>query len=362
MIQKSSNFVSKMKKRRIVVICFLLTCWIAVRAGNSSDSTSIGKKGWFTYAPYGKSLLSDVHPNFVRFEIVGNTNHPIFDFNHTGKSFRPSTQGCFGMDLPVWNGNFGTGKQFGLSITLSASAYLWMDFFESQTSPVLNTDYRIGMPTATFIHRQNRKFLKNYSVSWSPFKHESTHIGDELQIQRVEAGYAIRRVNVSYNYTEFVFTLNEPEDRSAQCHTFRMGWMLLWVPKDGWYSIKESAGDGNASLAHPAMSPFELYFQYQYQTPTSRHGFQGVISAEIRNRVVYGYDLSLKDGETDNSRPDYRRFTYNLFLGMRYNIPGYDGYFSRFVLGVRLYHGNCPFGHFRSIDNYSQIGVSFVFQ
>lgn len=174
-----------------------------------------------------------------------------------------------------------------------------MDLFESQTSPVLNTDYRIGMPTHTFIHRLNRKFLKNYSIAWSPFKHESTHVGDEIQIQRVEAGYAIRRVNVSYNYTELVFTLNEPEDRSVQCHTFRAGLMLLWSPEEGWYSIKESAGDGPSSMAHARLSPVEAYFQYQYQTPTSRHGFQGIVSAEIRNRVVYGYDLTAKEDDED---------------------------------------------------------------
>ena len=184
--------------KQIIGICCCFLCVAALQAGNASDSVSMGKNGWFTYAPYGKSLLSDVHPNFVRFEVVGNTNHQAFDFTHSGKKYRPSTQGCFGMDLPVWNGNFGADRQFGISITLAASAYLWMDLFESQTSPVINTDYRIGLPTATFIHRLNRKFLRNYSVAWSPFKHESTHIGDEMQIQRMEAGYAIRRVNVSY--------------------------------------------------------------------------------------------------------------------------------------------------------------------
>lgn len=351
-----------MRRNRIIVICLLLSCWICLQAANPSDPLSLGRKGWFSYAPYGKSLLSDVHPNFVRFEVVGNTNHPLYDFARTGKSFRSSTQGCFGFDLPVWNGDFGEDNQFGVSFTLTASAYLWMDLFEEHTSPILNTDYRLGMPTTTFIHRLSRPFLKNYSVAWSPFKHESTHIGDELQIRRVEEGYAIRRVNVSYNYTDFVFTLNEPEDRSAQCHTFRLGLMILWAPDKGWYSIKQVAGDGDASLAHPSMSPFEAYFQYQYQSPTSRHGFQGVVSAEVRNRVVYGYDLTLKKGEPDTSRSDYRRFTYNVFLGVRYNIPGYDGYFSRFALGARLYHGNCPFGHYRSLDNYSQVGVSLVFQ
>lgn len=351
-----------MNSKRLIITTLLLFCLTLVRAGDTSDSTSIARTGWFRFAPYGKSLLSDMHPNFVRFEMVGNTNNPLFDFDRTGKAFRPSVQGCFGVDLPLWTGSFGPDNRFGICVSQTASAYLWMDLFEPQTSPVINTDYRIGMATCTFIHRLNRKFLKNYSIAWCPFKHESTHIGDEIQIQRVEAGYAIRRVNVSYNYTDLVFTLNEPEDRSLQCHTFRLGLMLLLSPGDGWYKIYEAAGDGDASLGHPAMSPFEAYFQYQYQSPTSPHGLQAVVSAEVRNRVVYGYDLNLKKGEPDNSPSDYRRFTYNLFVGMRYNVPGYDGYFSRFAIGARLYHGNCPFGHYRSIDNYSQVALSLVFQ
>ncbi len=339
-------------RKRIFGVISLLFCWVTLQAGN----------GWFTYAPYGKSLLSDVHPNFVRFELVGNSNHEVFDFGHSGKSFRYSTQGCLGMDLPLWNGNFGTDGRFGLSFTIATSYYMWLDMFESKTAPVIDTDYRIGLPTATFIHRFNRRFLRNYSIAFSPYKHESTHIGDELQIQRMDEDYALRRANVTCNYTELAFTLNEPEDKSVQCNTFRFGLMLLLLPDKGWYRIKTSAGDGNASLAHPTYSPYEAYFQYQYQTATSRRGYQGIISAELRNRVVYGYDLTLKNGDIDNSPSDYRRFTYSLFLGIRYNIPGFEGYFSSFSIGARLYHGNCPFGQFRSIDDYSQVGIVFVFQ
>ena len=263
-------------RKRIFGVISLLFCWVTLQAGN----------GWFTYAPYGKSLLSDVHPNFVRFELVGNSNHEVFDFGHSGKSFRYSTQGCLGMDLPLWNGNFGTDGKFGLSFTIATSYYMWLDMFESKTAPVIDTDYRIGLPTATFIHRFNRRFLRNYSIAFSPYKHESTHIGDELQIQRMDEDYALRRANVTCNYTELAFTLNEPEDKSVQCNTFRFGLMLLLLPDKGWYRIKTSAGDGNASLAHPTYSPYEAYFQYQYQTATSRRGYQGIISAELRNRVV----------------------------------------------------------------------------
>jgi len=175
-------------------------------------------------------------------------------------------------------------------------------------------------------------------------------------------------VNVSYNYTEFVFTLNEAEDRYSENHCLRLGLMLLWA--GGWYNVDKE--DGDASIVDPRgtkkvpywqRNPWELFLQYQYQSPTSRHGFQGIASAEIRNRECYGYDLNAL--KTDNPIPrkaEKRVFTYNIFVGARYNTPNYDGYFSRVALGIRAYHGNCPYGQFRSIDNYSQIGACMIIE
>lgn len=51
-----------------------------------------------------------------------------------------------------------------------------------------------------------------------------------------------------------------------------------------------------------------------------------------------------------------------VFLGARYNLPHYDGYFSRVAMGVRACHGNCPYGMFRSIDNFSHVGICVVYQ
>ena len=354
------NFAAKMRLNRVLVILFLCACAAFASAEQKSDS--LARHGWFTFVPYGKSLLSDVHPYYVRTDLVGYSNRVVFDFAQTGKPYRASIFGCFGIDIPVWQCNFGESKKYGISITQPAYAYLWLDLFEQITAPVVNTDYRVGTAKPTFIHRFNKSFLKNYSIAWSPFMHESTHIGDELQIQRMEMNYAIRRVNVSYNWTELVFTLNEPENKFETCHTFRAGLMLLWNWKEGWYSIKETAGDGNPDLAHPKVSPWEAYLQYQYQSPTSKHGFQAVVSAEVRNRVVYGYDLFLKEGEKDIAPADYRRFTYNAFFGVRYNVPDYDGFFGRFAIGARVYYGNCPYGQFRSVDNFSMLGMTIIYQ
>lgn len=341
----------------------LIGLWLLIAVTLSAESTSFGR-GLFRYAQFGHSLCADVHPNFVRIDIPYATNQQAYHWGweNDPKAYRWHLNGLFGFQLPIWCGNV-VDSTYAISVTMTGSANLWMDLFDFHTSPIVDTDYRVGMPTITFLHRLNRGFFKNYSVAWSPFKHESTHIGDELQIRQVEVrDFALKRVNVSYNYTEFVFTLNEAENRYAENHCFRIGLMVLLG--GGWYNIDEEDWGGDEKLETPKSSPWELYLQYQYQSPTSKHGFQGIASAEIRNRALYGYDLYAKrqPGVKPELPNDSRIFTYNIFLGARYNTPNYDGYFSRFSLGVRAYHGNCPFGQFRSIRNYSQIGVSIIFE
>lgn len=349
-------------RRLSLIVLFALTAITL-----SAESTPIGR-GFFRYAQFGHSLYADMHPNFVRLDIPYCTNHPAYDYNNDGGNrMRLQTMGLFGVNLPIWTGNV-VDSTYALAVNWQMSANLWMDFFEKVTSPIMDTDYRIGFPTFTFLHRLNYGFFKNYSAQWSPFKHESTHLGDELQIRYIDRGYAIRRINVSYNYTEFVFTLNEAEDRYAENHCIRFGLMILL--HGGWFNMNPDAGDqslidprGTGRVPYGQRRPWEAFLQYQYQSPTSRHGFQGIASIEVRNRECYGYDLTvLTTDYPKRLQPEKRVFTYNVFIGARYNIPGYDGYFSRFALGLRAYYGNCPYGQFRSIDKYSQIGVCMVFE
>lgn len=339
---------------------------------------------WFRYAAYGQSLYADEHPDFVRLDIALTTNNLAFDYSGEGKRYTMQTFGNFGARLPIWRGNY-QNFRFGLSITQIFNFNIWMDMVEQTTAPIVNTDFRIGVPSLTFIHRLNqsklsdKNFIKNYSITLFPLRHESTHIGDELVLQRSDLGYALRRVNVSYNYTELNFTLNEPENRYLQTHTFRLGLMVMLQPNEGWYFVEERDGDINNIATNgqtvvnrkgyqrrygPSGLPFEVYLQYQYQSPCSKHGFQAIVSAEIRNRALYGYSLleTQHSEEPRYSRADKHVFTYNLFVGARYNMRHYDGCFSRFSLGLRAYHGNCPYGMFRSVDNFSHIGLCFIYQ
>ena len=321
-----------------------------------AESTSF-RGGLFRYAEWGHSLYADEHPNFVRQDIAYTTNHPAYDYGASPQAYRWQVMGVFGIQLPLWHGQV-KDSTMAISVHSVLSANLWMDLFGKTTSPIVDCDYRIGMPSVAFLHRINRGFARNYAICWSSFKHESTHIGDELQIQHVEQHHALKRVNVSYNYTELTLTLNEAEEREQQNHCFRIGLMLLWDWKAGWYQNYEE--DGGMSLTRPRLSPWELYVQYQYQSPTSKHGFQGIASIEIRNRARYGYDLANIKGETPILQDESRIFTYNVFIGARYCAPHYKGIYSHWSLGIRAYHGNCPYGQFRNIKNFNQIGLCLI--
>ncbi|MCR5037756.1 MAG: hypothetical protein K6A94_00235 [Bacteroidales bacterium] len=349
--------------------CFKRLCVALLLFASFSTAIAQGtsfRDGLFRYSPMGRSLLSDMHPDFIRADVASITNHSEWDWGQTGESMRLNTFGWLGFGLPVWSGNISNEKN-ALSVTLSTAASCWLDLFEPVTAPVVNADWRIALPTVSYLHRTGLEGLKNFQVSVSLFKHESTHVGDEIVLQHVNHGFPIHRVNVSYNYSEYAITLNDPEEIYEPYHTLRLGVMLLWNFKKGWYFIDST--DGDASLAHPKNSPWEAYLQYQYQTRASKHGFQGVAALEVRNRVLYGYPVF--DWACDEfgitslnyeTQEETRIFTYNLFLGVRFCNPKYDGLFSRVSLGLRAYHGNNPHGQFRNHKNFNQIGACLVIQ
>lgn len=350
--------MTHLTKTYLLCVAMLLSVFLPTAMAQSNSF----RDGLFRYSTINRSLLSDMHPDFIRGDVAAISNHSEWDFGQTGKSMRVNTFGWMGFSVPIWSGNLGNEKD-ALTVTIPAAASCWLDLFEPITAPVVNADWRIGLPTAAYLHRTDLRGVKNYQFSISLFKHESTHIGDEIILQHADHGFPLRRVNVSYNYSEYTFTLNDPENVREQYHTLKLGFMLLWNPKAGWYFIDASDGDG--SLAQPKISPWEAYLQYQYQTRASKHGFQGIAAMEIRNRALYGYPIF--DWDDDNglsySRQEERRiFTYNVFLGIRYCSPNYHGMFSRISFGLRAYHGNNPHGQFRNHSNFNQVGACLVFQ
>ena len=64
-------------------------------------ANNLNAQGFFCRSPYGQSLLADVHPNFVRFDIASVTNHQEWDWGQTGKTSRINTFCVMGINLPI---------------------------------------------------------------------------------------------------------------------------------------------------------------------------------------------------------------------------------------------------------------------
>ena len=265
-----------------LLLLTLMTITAGLAAADGSDNR-IFLRGLARPAEWGRPFWADMHPTLVRGEFSLSTNSPEYDWGQTDTLYRPFVFANLGVNLPLWSGNFSDGK-FGFSLSVPLIISVWLDVFEPVTAPVINTDYRVGAPGISFLHRIEKALelfsywrigLYNYSILFSPFIHESTHIGDELTIYRKDDKWDITRVNVSYNFSEFVLTVNDPVNSLIMNHAFRFGFMLLHDFKKGWYNILQQ--EANTQVIGESHIPFETYLQYQFQSNNFKNGFQFIL-------------------------------------------------------------------------------------
>lgn len=356
-----------MKNRWILFVMVFLFSGQVQKAKGTDFS-----EGLFRYADFGRPLWADMHSSITRGEVAWAINSDEYNYGNNDALYRPYVFANIGVDLPLWTGHFKDGK-FGLTATLPFFVDVWMDFFERSTAPVINTAYRFGMPEFSFIHRLDKPWfgIRNYGLKLTPMKHECTHIGDELTIYRKNNHYEITRVNVSYNYGEIGFTINDPDGSLKRNHCFRFSYLFLLDRKAGWYNIIPAEGD--TTKVKPSKMPREWYFQYQFQTNTHpKSHLQGIFSIEWRNRVRYGYPFFYSKAGEDpiledeiGSLPvelenEYRWTNVNAMIGVRYNNPKLNGY--RVGLALRAYNGINPYGQFRSMPIFHQYGICLLFE
>jgi hypothetical protein len=362
------------KKRAGMLIIFLFIIGVLCPAQEEEEEkeASVIWGGIARVAPFGKPFWADMHSPLIRVEIAYATNSPDYDWGEFDTKYRFFVFANLGADIPIWSGAFKNGK-YGLSLTLPFMMDVWLDRFEFETSPVINTSYRFGMFDIGFIYRLDSPLsvfphfnIYNWALKFSAFKHESTHIGDELSIHRVEMGMPIKRIDVAYNFAELIFTLNDPDSQLHSNHGFKLGFLLHYGFRDGWYSIKES--DGSTEGTERSRIPFELYVQYQYQSPLFSRGFQVIASAEYRLRERYKYPYSYVGAPDDNGRNvlytsgnSNLANCFDILVGIRYNNQKFN-YFSKIGIGARYYIGINPYGQFRSMPNYQQFGLLALFE
>ncbi|MGL4956216.1 MAG: hypothetical protein ACRC9X_03455 [Bacteroidales bacterium] len=349
---------------RGLFIAILLMATLTCKA--ISDSTVVHTGLWegaVRVADWSRPLWADMHSTLIRGEVAYGLNSAEYDFAGNSSIYRPYVFANIGADLPVWAGNFYNHK-YGFSLTVPFMIDVWLDMFERSTAPVINTGYRFGLPDFSFIHRfKSNRRIHNYVIKLSPLKHECTHIGDELTIMRKNKELPLTRINVSYNYTELMLRLNDPDGTRNSRHTFALGLMVLHDWAQGWYNIMPEEGDQKKVIA--SEYPFEVYAHYQYQTKTYKTNLQGIFSIEARNRSKYNYPMYYTDKDeewVEYASPEFRSYSFNAFIGLRYNSPSAKSYFSKIGVGLRGYLGINPYGQFRSIHNYQQLGLAIIFE
>ncbi|GHT72868.1 hypothetical protein FACS189456_2510 [Bacteroidia bacterium] len=336
------------------------------------ERTSLFWDGLAQSPAFGRPFWADMHSTLTRGEVAYATNSTDYDWANKDVAYRSFVFANLGADLPLWSGNFAKGK-YGVSLTLPFLIDVWLDMFERTTAPVINTGYRFGAFEVGFIHRLEEPFwrIKNYSLRLSPLKHECTHIGDELTIARMnDSTLKITRVNVSYNYSELMLTVNDPEGSLHSNHAFRFGLLVLHDFRRGYYDILPQEADED--IVEPSHRPFEYYLQYQYQSKLLLHNLQAIVSVEMRSRERYNYPFSYSGRLQDywEQHPDRRdmvlaspdKVCTNVFVGLRYNNPKSKAYYSKIGVGFRYYGGINPYGQFRSQPSYSQWGLSLMFE
>jgi len=376
-----------MANKKLSAALFLILFTAALCAAQEANisltnESSANKSFWdgvMSSASFGKPFWADMYSTATWVEIAYATNSPDYDWGNFDTSYRFYIFANLGADIPLWSGTFSDGK-YGLSVTMPFMMELWYDRFEWKTSPIINTAYRFGAFDTCFIYRLDKPLIifprkensstpsflyyniYNWAVRLSFIRHESTHIGDELAIYADDHNFPIKRINVLRNYAEIVFTLNDPDNQPRLNHGIRFGFLFNYnYFKNGWYSVTDTEADTN--LVEPSKIPFELYMQYQYQSPFFSRGFQLIASVEYRlrerHKYPFSYSGSMKDSFQDN--PPNLVNCFNFYAGIRHdNQKG--NYFSKIGIGARYYFGLNPYGQYRSMPYYRQVGLVAIFE
>lgn len=219
------------------------------------------------------------------------------------------------------------------------------DFFQTDTAPIVNTDYWFGMRLEGIYHLDT-SWPRNIAFSSLPIYHESTHLGDEVALAMAENDPDFYRINVSYEAWKFTLSLDEWERDDSPAYNLRVGIGGNWNP-DGYYNLPGPSERGvtwTEGDFYRSRRGMEYSGQLNLVIPRGfpaihRWIFQGGV--EIRNRILFDY---LSDAD------EKRIWTVVASAGW-YRYP--EGFLGR-KIGVytRLHYGQNPMGQFREQGGY----------
>ena len=329
---------------------------------NTFTQVDTNRNEWVKPRDFGRYFLADRYAPIVKLGVGLMKVIPDYDISEEPRSTAIVAEPVLGAQVPLYNLYEGQHR-FAISFPISFS--VWFDFKETRTAPILNTDYRFAVPEFNYNYSFKSGWLDNIGVKFIPFFHESTHIGDEILIDKIRDSIPMARINVSYETFEIACVLNDPLDRKIRNNALRVGAKFLWNPKKGFYSSDSLERSPNLEI-DPSTRWIEPYIQYQYQDRTTWVSFKGralfVASVDLYLRVRYGYPYSFLD---DNGNVVVRQDgeAYQLCTNVLVGWKFLQKKKKVSDVGVFLhgYYGINPHGQFRNISNYPFVGIKLIY-
>jgi hypothetical protein len=295
----------------------------------------------FRDLPYYEPLRSD--PRAARMSLIV----PAWagEFPHSeelGKRF--VWQITLGRELPIlgWrsenaDGRVGKGA-WGLGLWVPVSFHMIEDH-KDESAPIVDTDYRYGFMTKFQYGLTEDSWL---GIRFTPWAHESTHLGDEYTII-AQRDPAFERVNPSFEYLEYGVSL----ERLYGSHfvTIRHGGIRLHGD-DGYYS-DHLLGSSVPTLT-PSVKNFEPSFGVEWH-----HERTGLFaSLDVRHKLAYQFHRLAGENET-------KHWSYSFAVGRSVlegtaGIPLKDYY-------LYAYRGVNPFGQLREQKSWWLVGIGWTF-
>lgn len=294
-----------------------------------------------------RPFLSEIRSTIVKCELA-SLNKLDKNYYLTSYTDRPFVEAHLGAEIPFFRLDdpyrrikFSTGGYIG--------NILLIDMLESNTSPIINTDYFFGLQAAAVKYVDNR-FIRNVGIKFVPIFHESTHIGDEFSLHGYRNIPDFRRVNVSYEAWEIAVVLNDPDTIETNLLSAKAGFHGLFNDVRGYYNTDTLETKG--AIVPSSEKNYEYYFQLNLQRTKGilcSEKWMQVLSAEISNRLRFSYDLNV---------PEKRTWNFNIYFGWKY-VKRPSGKNIGFFL--RYYNGIIPNGQFRNISGYQYAAISIVY-
>jgi hypothetical protein len=337
----------------------------------AQDSTQTILDGFLQNSRYCRPFVSEIHSSLSKVELGYNKSYAEFDLLEEKSRFsRPVVELHVGFEAPLFAFGYGSNssnKNWGFGMRLPLSVHCLEDMWGPETAPVINTDYRFGGPRLIAIRNISESgFLKNISFSWLTIFHECTHLGDEIVIYRMQENFAITRINVSYEYTEFQVTLNDPEKTNDNYHSFKLGMQYRISNRGlGWFSVRKNIEVADTLDIEASKIRGEYYIEYQFQRTRgflASKRFVNIISFETRYRVRYGYPLfQINNGVRETkSVKEAMSLNFNLYLGYKFYPKNNDK--QSLGLFFHAYRGLNPYGQLRNYPGYPFFGLSLTYE